>query len=491
MNTEILLNVTPTETRMGLVENGVLQEVYIERTNRRGIVGNIYKGKVVRVLPGMQAAFVEVGLARAAFIHAADIQGTARDSDAARKNPEAISSLLYEGQSIVVQVTKDPIGTKGARLTTHLSIPSRYLVFMPHTQHVGISQRIESKEERERLRKLVQNCMTAEGLSEQCGFILRTAAEGAGEEEIVSDTRYLQRVWKKVQERTKTVKAPGTIYEELPLHLRTFRDFIRPEVDKVLIDSRENFQNSQEFAKTFVPEVTDKLEYYPGERPIFDLYGVEGEIQKALGNKVQLKSGGYLIVDQTEAMSTVDVNTGGFVGHRNLEETIFKTNLEAATAIGRQLRLRNLGGIIIIDFIDMEDTEHQRQVLRMLEKVLNKDHAKTKISQVSELGLVEMTRKRTRESLGQMLCEPCHQCEGRGTTKTAETVCYEIFRELLREARAYEANAYLVLATQGVIDLLLDEESQSIADLEKFMGKTIKLQVEPMYSQEQYDVILQ
>ncbi len=373
MNTEILLNVTPTETRMGLVENGVLQEVYIERTNRRGIVGNIYKGKVVRVLPGMQAAFVEVGLARAAFIHAADIQGTARDSDAARKNPEAISSLLYEGQSIVVQVTKDPIGTKGARLTTHLSIPSRYLVFMPHTQHVGISQRIESKEERERLRKLVQNCMTAEGLSEQCGFILRTAAEGAGEEEIVSDTRYLQRVWKKVQERTKTVKAPGTIYEELPLHLRTFRDFIRPEVDKVLIDSRENFQNSQEFAKTFVPEVTDKLEYYPGERPIFDLYGVEGEIQKALGNKVQLKSGGYLIVDQTEAMSTVDVNTGGFVGHRNLEETIFKTNLEAATAIGRQLRLRNLGGIIIIDFIDMEDTEHQRQVLRMLEKVLNKD----------------------------------------------------------------------------------------------------------------------
>ncbi len=491
MNTEILLNVTPTETRMGLVENGVLQEVYIERTNRRGIVGNIYKGKVVRVLPGMQAAFVEVGLARAAFIHAADIQGTARDSDAARKNPEAISSLLYEGQSIVVQVTKDPIGTKGARLTTHLSIPSRYLVFMPHTQHVGISQRIEAAEERERLRKLVQDCMAAEGLSEQCGFILRTAAEGAGEEEILSDTRYLQRVWKKVQERTKTVTAPGTIYEELPLHLRTFRDFIRPEVDKVLIDSRENFQNSQEFAKTFVPEVTEKLEYYPGERPIFDLYGVEDEIQKALGNKVQLKSGGYLIVDQTEAMSTVDVNTGGFVGHRNLEETIFKTNLEAATAIGRQLRLRNLGGIIIIDFIDMEDTEHQRQVLRMLEKVLDKDHAKTKISQVSELGLVEMTRKRTRESLGQMLCEPCPHCEGRGTIKTAETVCYEIFRELLREARAYEANAYLVLATQGVIDLLLDEESQSIADLEKFMGKTIKLQVEPMYSQEQYDVILQ
>ncbi|MFT6154168.1 MAG: ribonuclease G [Bermanella sp.] len=491
MNTEILLNVTPTETRMGLAENGVLQEVYIERTNCRGIVGNIYKGKVVRVLPGMQAAFVEVGLERAAFIHAADIQGPLKDSDAAKRNPEAISSLLHEGQSLVVQVTKDPIGTKGARLTTHLSIPSRYLVFMPHTQHVGISQRIEAEEERERLRNLVESCMEAEGLSKECGFILRTAAEGAGEDEILSDTRYLQRVWKKVQERTKTANAPSVIYEELPLHLRTFRDFIRPDVDKVLIDSKENFQKAQEFAKSFVPEVTAKLEYYPGERPIFDLHGIEDEIHKALDRKVQLKSGGYLIIDQTEAMTTVDVNTGGFVGHRNLEETIFKTNLEAATSIGRQLRLRNLGGIIIIDFIDMLDVEHQRQVLRMLEKVLEKDHAKTKISQVSDLGLVEMTRKRTRESLGQMLSEPCPHCDGRGHIKTAETVCYEMFRELIREARVYDAPGYLVLASQTVIDLLLDEESHSLADLQNFIGKTIKLQVEPMYGQEQYDVILQ
>jgi ribonuclease G len=491
MNTEILLNVTPTETRMGLAENGVLQEVYIERTNCRGIVGNIYKGKVVRVLPGMQAAFVEVGLERAAFIHAADIQGPLKDSDAAKRNPEAISSLLHEGQSLVVQVTKDPIGTKGARLTTHLSIPSRYLVFMPHTQHVGISQRIEAEEERERLRNLVQSCMEAEGLSKECGFILRTAAEGAGEDEILSDTRYLQRVWRKVQERTKTAHAPSVIYEELPLHLRTFRDFIRPDVDKVLIDSKENFQKAQEFAKSFVPEVTSKLEYYPGERPIFDLHGIEDEIHKALDRKVQLKSGGYLIIDQTEAMTTVDVNTGGFVGHRNLEETIFKTNLEAATSIGRQLRLRNLGGIIIIDFIDMLDVEHQRQVLRMLEKVLEKDHAKTKISQVSDLGLVEMTRKRTRESLGQMMSEPCPHCDGRGQIKTAETVCYEMFRELIREARVYDAAGYLVLASQTVIDLLLDEESHSLADLENFIGKTIKLQVEPMYGQEQYDVILQ
>ncbi len=491
MNTEILLNVTPTETRVGLVENGVLQEVYIERANRRGIVGNIYKGKVVRVLPGMQAAFVDVGLERAAFIHAADIDLPAKDSEAARRQPDAITSLVHEGQTLVVQVTKDPIGTKGARLTTHLSVPSRYLVFMPNTQHVGISQKIEDETERDRLRGVVQNCMEVEGLDENCGFILRTAAEGATEDEILSDTNYLKRLWNKVSERMGTAKAPALIYEELPLHLRCFRDFMRPDVDKVLIDSRETYQRAQEFAQSYVPNIEHKLEYYPGERPIFDLNSIEDEIQKALERKVQLKSGGYLIIDQTEAMTTVDVNTGGFVGHRNLEETIFKTNLEAATVIGRQLRLRNLGGIIILDFIDMEDPEHQRQVLRMLEKVLEKDHAKTKISQVSELGLVEMTRKRTRESLGQMLCEPCPACQGRGDVKTAETVCNEIFREILREARAYDTDAYMVLASQSVIDLLLDEESQSLADLENFIGKTIKLQVEPMYSQEQFDVILQ
>lgn len=491
MNCEILLNITPTETRVGIVENGMLQEVYIERSKRLGIVGNIYKGKVVRVLPGMQAAFVDVGLERAAFIHAADIQGPALDSEYARRNPDAISSLVYEGQSLIVQVTKDPIGSKGARLTTHLSIPSRFLVFMPHTEHVGISQRIEDETERERLRALVQTCMEKEGLATGCGFILRTAAEGAGEEEILADTNYLKRLWAVLKQRTETVEAPGLIYEELPLQLRTLRDFVRPDTNKVLIDSRESFVKAQQFAQQYVPQLFERLEYYPGERPIFDLYSVEDEIQKALGRKVQLKSGGYLIIDQTEAMTTVDVNTGAFVGHRNLEETIFKTNLEAATVIGRQLRLRNLGGIIILDFIDMTDPEHQRQVLRMLEKVLEKDHAKTKISTVSELGLVEMTRKRTRESLGQMLCEPCPHCTGRGRVKTAETVCYEIFREILREARAYNTDTYMVLASQSVIDLLLDEESASLADLENFIGKTIRLQVEPMYSQEQFDVILQ
>lgn len=482
MNAEILMNITPTETRVGVVENGVLQEIVIERTNHRGLVGNIYKGKVVRVLPGMQAAFVDIGLERAAFIHAGEISS---DGSA------PINQLVHEGQSLVVQVTKDPIGTKGARLTTQLAIPARYLVFMPAAEHVGVSQRIDDEEERERLRELVNQCMAAEEMTGEAGFILRTAAEGVGEDEILADIRYLRRLWRKLQERIKAYKPSRIVYDELPLSSRTLRDYARPEIDKILIDSRETFANLKQFASQYVPEVEAKLECYPGPRPLFELYSVEDEIQRALDRKVSLKSGGYLVIDQTEAMATIDVNTGGFVGRRNLEETIFKTNLEAATAIGRQLRLRNLGGIIILDFIDMVDPEHQRQVLRMLEKVLEKDHAKTKISGVSELGLVEMTRKRTRESLEQMLMEPCHTCEGRGTVKTAETICYEIFREILREERAYDAGTYLVLASQGVVDRLLDEDSNSLADLEAFIGKAIKLQVENHYAQDEYDIVLQ
>lgn len=482
MKAEILINVTPTETRVTVVENGVLQEVFIEREHLRGLVGNIYKGKVARVLPGMQAAFVDIGLERAGFIHASDIEG----GDA--QTP--INSLLREGQSLIVQVTKDPISTKGARLTSQLSIPSRYLVYMPDTDHVGVSQRIDGAEERDRLRALVADSIKREELTDNSGFILRTAAEGVGESEINADTRYLKRLWDTLNARLKSAKVPSLVYEELPLYLRSMRDYARPEVERVLIDSKETFQRIQTFAEQFVPEILEQLEYYPGPRPILDLYGVEDEMQKALERKVPLKSGGYLVIDQTEAMTTIDVNTGAFVGRRNLEETIFKTNLEAATAIGRQLRLRNLGGIIILDFIDMTDVEHQRQVHRMLEKTLEKDHAKTKISGVSELGLVEMTRKRTRESLGQMLTEACACCEGRGTVKTAETVCYDIFREILREERAYDASSYLVLASPAVIDRLLDEDSSSLADLEAFMGKTIKLQVEANYTQDQYDIVL-
>lgn len=494
MSEEILINITPMETRVAVVENGVLQEVYIERTRRRGIVGNIYKGKVVRVLPGMQAAFVDIGLEKAAFIHAADVAPATRGH---QNDVGSISSLLHEGQSLIVQVTKEPIGSKGARLTTHLSIPSRYLVYMPHTPHTGVSQRIEGDQERDRLRSIVETSLAQDAEQEgrkaddtKGGFIIRTAAEGYGDEEIMADIHFLLRLWKSVERRCKEVQPKTVIYEDLPLFMRTMRDFVRPEIEKIRIDSKENYVKLKEFVQEFVPALEPKIEYYPGERPIFDLYGVEDEIQKALGRKVQLKSGGYLVVDQTEAMTTIDVNTGAFVGHRNLEETIFKTNLEAATAIVRQLRLRNLGGIIIIDFIDMEDPEHQRQVLRLLEKNLERDHAKTKLTGVTELGLVQMTRKRTRESLEQVMCEPCPTCQGRGTQKTPETVCYEIFREILREERAYGSDTYLVLAAQPIVDRLLDEESASVADLEIFINKTIKFQVETLYGQEQFDVVL-
>lgn len=484
MDAEILMNVTPTETRVAIVENGVLQEIFIERTNHRGIVGNIYKGKVLRVLPGMQAAFVDIGLERSAFIHVADLAGG--DANA------AIAQLVHEGQSLIVQVTKDPIGTKGARLTTELSIPSRYLVYMPDNKHLGISQRIDDEQERERLKQLVSQSLQEEQFGEgNEGVIIRTAAEGVGEEEIIADIRYLHRLWRKLSERIKESKAPSLIYSELPLSLRTLRDYARPEVQKILIDSRETYQKIEQFVQQYVPEVIDRIENYPGPRPILELYSVEDEIQRALERQVPLKSGGYLVIDQTEAMATIDVNTGGFVGRRNLEETIFKTNLEAATAIGRQLRLRNLGGIIILDFIDMTDAEHQRQVLRVLEKALERDHTKTKISGVSELGLVEMTRKRTRESLEQMLMEPCPHCEGRGSVKTVETICYEIFREILREERAYGAEGYLILASQAIIDRMLDEDSNGLADLEAFIGKAIKLQVESQYVQDQYDIVLQ
>ncbi|WP_303290632.1 ribonuclease G [Marinobacter sp. SS5-14b] len=492
MSEEILINVTPVETRVALVENGMLQEAYIERTSRKGIVGNIYRGKVVRVLPGMEAAFVDIGLERAAFIHASDVITSQSSIDDVPETPKVvpdIRTLLREGQSLVVQVTKDPIGTKGARLTTQLSIPSRYLVFMPGVRHIGISQRIEDDNERARLKSLIEEGAT-EQEEVQGGYIIRTAAEGAQAEELLADMTYLHRLSQSIHERIAKVQAPAAVYQDLPLFIRTIRDLIRPQTEKVRIDSRESYQRVMDFVHEFVTEFADKVEYYPGERPIFDLYSVEDEIQKALSRKVQLKSGGYVIIDQTEAMTTIDINTGAFVGHRNLEETIFKTNLEAARAISRQLRLRNLGGIIIIDFIDMEDPEHQRQVHRMLEKMLERDHAKTKITGVSELGLVEMTRKRTTESLGQVLCEPCPICDGRGFLKTAETVCYEIFREILRVNRAYEAENYLVMASQNVVDRLLDEESDNVADLETFISKSIRFQVEPFYSQEQYDVVL-
>jgi ribonuclease G len=489
MSEEILINVTPPETRVAMIENGVLQEIIIERTGKRGLVGNIYRGKVCRVLPGMQAAFVDVGLERAAFLHASDIGGVAAASSQLGNGQKPdIGGLLREGEQIIVQVLKDPIGSKGARLTTNISIPSRYLVFMPELGNMGISQKIESEEERQRLRILLSN--TAESIEVNGGFIARTAAEGADECALEVDMRFLTKLWDSIQIRSKETSGIELVHEDMPLALRALRDLVNVDIERVRIDSSKTHQRAIEFAQKFIPEVKQKIEYYPGERPLFDLYGVEDEIQKALERKVLLKSGGYLIIDQTEAMTTIDVNTGAFVGHRNLEETIFKTNLEAAQAICRQLRLRNLGGIIIIDFIDMIDQEHRRQVMRALEKCLADDHAHTHISEVSNLGLVEMTRKRIRESLEHVLCEPCTCCGGRGSLKTAETTCYEIFREILRESRQFDVESLLVLASQEVIDRLLDEESTNLAELEQFIGRPVRLQAEALYSQEQYDVVL-
>ncbi len=483
MSEEILINVTPPETRVAVIENGVVQELIVERSNRRGLVGNIYKGRVCRVLPGMQAAFIDIGLDRAAFLHASDIYITEGSSERG-----SISELLQEGGQVVVQVVKDPLGSKGARLTTQISIPSRFLVFIPTIRNVGISQKIDSEKERTRLRTIIEQAH--QELQSVGGFIARTAAEGMSEETIQADMRFLIRLWSAVRERIGEASVPSLLHEDLPLALRALRDLISPVVERIRVDSRETWQRACSFSRKFIPDTSVQIEYYPGARPIFDLYGVEAEIQRALERKVELKSGGYVIIDQTEAMTTIDVNTGAFVGHRNLEETIFKTNLEAAQAICRQLRLRNLGGIIIIDFIDMSEEEHKRQVLRALERCLARDHAKTHISEVSALGLVEMTRKRTRESLEHILCEPCSCCGGRGSLRTAETTCYEIFREILREARQFEVLSLLVLASQEVIDRLLDEESDYLAELESFIGKPIQLQVESLYTQEHFDVVL-
>jgi ribonuclease G len=488
MSTEILVNASTHEARAAVVENGVLQEVFLERASRRGLISNIYKGRVSRVLPGMQAAFIEIGLERTAFLHASDIFDP-RHADTGIEPPRTdnIRSLVAEGNEILVQVVKDPLGTKGARLTTYITLPSRHLVYMPKGRGVGVSARIEDEGERERLRAAVQAGMPPE---ENAGFIVRTAAEDASPEALRADMAYLRKLWDFVREKGLRTQPGNLVHADLPLHLRVLRDLLRPDVDKVLIDQANAHREMREFASSFMQEALPRIELYGDPRPVFEMHHVEEEIQKALDRKVSLKSGGYLIIDQTEAMTTIDVNTGAFVGHRNLEETIFRTNLEAAVTIARQLRLRNLGGIIIIDFIDMEEPEHRRQVIQALEKALADDHVKTSISSVSPLGLVEMTRKRTRESLEHLLCQPCPTCEGRGFVKTAETVCYEVFRELVRQSRQFECQQLMVLAHQDVIERLLDEESSALGELELVTGKPIRLQTESLYTVDQYDVVL-
>ncbi|MCP3428673.1 ribonuclease G [Opacimonas viscosa] len=487
MSGELLINVTPSESRVALIENGILQEIHIERNTKRGLVGNIYRGKVSRVLPGMQAAFVDIGFSKAAFLHASDIAYVhtmvplITNNDLPKKD---IRELVREGQEIVVQVVKDPLGTKGARLTTDITIPSRYLVFMPSVEHVGVSQRIEDEAERKRLADLVQPLCDEDG-----GFILRTAAEGVNEHELVQDAQFLRRLWSKIQSRLKANKN-HVLFEDLSLAPRVIRDFTGTAITKVQIDSKLAFNELLEFTSEYVPELTDKLEYYTGERPIFDLYDVENEAQRVLKRRVDLKSGGYLIIDQTEAMTTIDINTGGFVGHRNLEETIFNTNIEATQAIARQLRLRNLGGMILIDFIDMIEPEHQKRVLHSLTVACSKDRAKTNIHGFTALGLIEMTRKRTRESLEHVLCEDCPVCEGRGSIKTVETICFEVMREIVRVNRAYDADKFVVYASPLVAEALMGEESHLLAEVEMFVAKQIKVQTEHLYNQDKFDVVM-
>ncbi|KAF3978525.1 MAG: ribonuclease G [Methylococcales symbiont of Iophon sp. n. MRB-2018] len=483
MSEEILINVTPSETRVAVIENGVLQELIIERDRQKGLVGNIYKGQVCRVLPGMQAAFVDIGLNKAAFLHLSDFS----NKELEKKGSENIEHYLREGQSLVVQVTKEPLGTKGARLTTEISIPSRFQVYMPYTNNSGVSQRIECDKERARLKSCIEQFQEKH---ENGGFIARTAAECVEEVILFSDMTFLTKLWEAISEKINEAEIKTLLHEDLSLSIRTLRDLYKDGIERIRVDSRETHQKLVEFAKIFLPNMVSVIEHYAGGCPVFDIYNVEDEITRALDRKVRLKSGGHLVFDQTEAMTTVDVNTGGYVGGRNLEETVFKTNLEAAQAISRQLRLRNLGGIIIIDFIDMQSNDHKKQVLEALQRNLDKDHAKNEITEVSALGLVEMTRTRTRESLEHILCEPCCACGGRGVLKTAESMCLEIFREIIREVRQYKVQELLVLASNEVVEILLDEEADMLAELELFLDVRIKFRSEAEYNQEQYDVVL-
>src|SRR5271169_2110204 len=459
MSHEILINVTPQETRVAMLEQGVVQELHIERSSARGLVGNIYVGRVARVLPGMQSAFVEIGLERAAFLHVADIWEHRQNGHESKP----IERILHEGQSLLVQVIKDPIGTKGARLSTQVSLAGRLLVYLPQDSHIGISQRIEDEAERESLRGKLQQLLP-EGLAG--GFIIRTMAETATERELQNDIEYLTKLWRDLTAKSGSLPVPSLIYQDLNLAQRVLRDMATEESVRILVDSRETYQKMLDFAQQYTPAIVERIDHYSGDRPLFDLNGVEDEIQKALARRVELKSGGYLIVDQTEAMTTIDVNTGGFVGGRSL------------------------GGIIIIDFIDMENADHRAAVLQELNKVLDRDRTRLTVNGFTQLGLVEMTRKRTRESLAHILCEPCMTCAGRGEIKTAQTVCYEILRDVVREFKQFSAREFRILASQSVIDLFLDEESQSLAQLGDFIGKPISLQVETLYTQEQYDVIL-
>jgi ribonuclease G len=499
MQHEILINWSPQESRVAIIEHGAVQELHIERNLERGLVGNVYLGKVARVLPGMQSAFIDVGLERAAFLHVADLASSmhARYADAAPRGAAQMATVpiekqVFEGQTLMVQVIKDPIGSKGARLSSQISLAGRQLVFLPQDDHIGISQKI-SPEQRESLRARVQaiwDALAAQSQFKGGGFILRTNAEEATDAELQDDMAYLLKTWLQIKSKAMQLPPQSVLHTDASLLQRVLRDMASEETLSIRIDSREQFEALMAYGQEFMPHTAEKLQLYKGERPIFDLYNVDEEVARAMQRRVDLKSGGYLIIDQTEALTTIDVNTGGFVGARNFDDTIFKTNLEAAGAMARQMRLRNLGGVIIADFIDMTRAEHREQVLAELNKQLARDRTKTNAGTFSPLGLVEMTRKRTRESLAHMLCEPCPACQGKGSVKTARTVAYDILREILREARQFNPKEFRVIAAPQVIELFLDEESQHLAGLSDFIGKPISLQAESSMVQELYDIVL-
>ena len=495
MQQDILINWSPQETRVAVVENGAVQELHVERTLERGLMGNVYLGKVARVLPGMQSAFIDIGLERSAFLHVADLWQRPLEGESLPANRHGapqrpIEKQVFEGQTLMVQVIKDPIGTKGSRLSTQISVAGRMLVFLPQDEHIGISQKIPTGLRDALRERVLQLARAAAPDGKTGGYILRTNAEDATDAELAEDIAYLRKTWTRIRE-AGTRQPPATLlHEDLRLLQRVLRDLVGEGTQSIRIDSREQFDVLSAFGKEFMPAAAARLSHYRGERPIFDLFNVDDEITKALGRRVDLKSGGYLIVDQTEALTTIDVNTGGFTGSRNFDDTVFKTNLEAAQAIARQLRLRNLGGIIVVDFIDMTPGEHQQAVLAEFRKQLARDRVKTQVGGFSHLGLVEMTRKRTRESLAQVLCEPCEQCQGSGRVRTARTVAYDVLREILREARQFSPKEFRIVAAPAVIDMLLDEEGPHLAGLSDFIGKPISLQAEGAVGPDQYDIVL-
>ncbi|MDA8422646.1 MAG: Rne/Rng family ribonuclease [Nitrospiraceae bacterium] len=500
MPSEIIVNAGREETRVALLENSLVTEIYIDRKKDRGIAGNVYKGRIMKVLPGMQAAFIDIGLEKSAFLYVGDVfdssseytplmedEGLELEVETKRKRAHAnqIEDLLQEGQEILVQVSKEPISTKGARVTTYISIPGRYLVMMPGVNHIGVSRRIENGEERKRLREIVSRLRKP-----NTGYIIRTASQGRSEEDFVADIEFLSRLWDNVQKKKERASAPALLHNELDLVFRVIRDVFSRDVDRMVIDSPDEYQRVREFVDSYIPPLSRRVKPYDGDDPIFDHYGVEIEISRALGRKVWLKSGGYIIVDQTEALAAIDVNTGRYVGKRTLEDTILKTNLEAVREIAYQLRLRNMGGIVVLDFIDMEREDNRRKVYSALQEALANDKAKTTISHISPIGLIEMTRKRIRESLGRTLCEPCPYCDGRGYIKSSRTMCYEVLRELRRAFSSADEKKALVTVNSVVADMLYDEERQGVEELEKEFQKKIVIKADPNLHQEQYEVVM-